>query len=259
MASRGSAAASVDAPCPEPITNSGDSASSSASAFFVLYLSNRYPRRRRPRENSAAAAGSQDPVGASKATRTLFAVVSLLKTKPPIVTKSRGAPSFPASTPMTMRRGASRLAGARISRAVRCAPLKPYAFAAARTSGSRSPNSAMTDGEGFKSAPTKITTAPVLAAESGRNAILRDPLIPPFNPLRAETCHSGVLYPKGSVGSYGRRRRLVNKSPDFTDMKTRCASSSVQECSCLLKWELRADRRRLDRSSSPPSSGPLAR
>ena len=56
-------------------------------------------------------------------------------------------------------RDASRPAGARMSSAVRWAPRKLDALAAARISGSRSPTWAVTSAAGFMSAPTKTTSA----------------------------------------------------------------------------------------------------
>ena len=80
------------------------------------------------------------PAGASKATSTRFAPASLPKMKPPSVMKSIGALSLPGATPTTRSRDASRPAGARMSSAVRWAARKLDALAAARMSGSRSPN-----------------------------------------------------------------------------------------------------------------------
>ena len=72
---------------------------------------------------------------------------------------------------------ASRPAGARMSSAVRWAPRKLDAFAAARMSGSISPNWAVTVGAGFMSAPTKTTSALPLGAERAPKAILTAPLM----------------------------------------------------------------------------------
>ena len=72
---------------------------------------------------------------------------------------------------------ASRPAGARMSSAVRWAPRKFEALAAARIRGSRSPNCAVTAAAGFMSAPTNTTSALPLVADKEPNAILTAPLM----------------------------------------------------------------------------------
>ena len=122
-----------------------------------------------------AAGPSQVPAGASNATSTRFAPVTLPKVKPPSVMKSTGALSLPGATPTTTSRDASRPAGARMSSAVRWAPRKLDALAAARINGSRSPNWAVTIGAGFISAPTNMTSALPLGADSDPKATLTTP------------------------------------------------------------------------------------
>src|SRR3984957_14506120 len=102
---------------------------------------------------------------------------------PPSVMKSTGALSLPGVTPTTTNRDASRPEGARMSSAVRWAARKLDAFAAARTSGSRSPNWAVTVGAGFMSAPTNTTSALPLGADRDPNATLTVPLITNAYPL----------------------------------------------------------------------------
>src|ERR1700735_3429761 len=97
--------------------------------------------------------------------------------KPPSVMKSTGALSLPGVTPTTTNRDASRPEGARMSSAVRWAARKLDAFAAARMSGSRSPNWAVTVAAGFMSAPTKTTSALPLGADRDPKVILTAPLI----------------------------------------------------------------------------------
>src|ERR1700688_3950327 len=103
--------------------------------------------------------------------------------KPPSVMKSTGALSLPGVTPTTISRDASRPEGARMSSAVRWAARKLDAFAAARMSGSRSPNWAVTVGAGFMSAPTNTTSALPLGADRDPNATLTVPLITNAYPL----------------------------------------------------------------------------